>query len=258
MRHSVTLKHAAEFKAAVDVISNVSSYLSLEMESCGKLSMWSGSSDAAMPTVTATYPSPQRKRTSVSAAPVVFEFESALLSMACECAHHSDSVTVEWSGRETVQFAFTHASGRSTVVDVPISSMGSETGYDAENHAVMSVAHERRISSGTWTGILHKIVDAAASETVRVAFYDDGIDFRGEGGRLGVRVWHPSKSTPTPTPECTMCRIPARGLEPTSAMRKVGHVTTIGLSADKRDMWISSSGRDGLVVTFHISSCSPA
>jgi DNA polymerase III sliding clamp (beta) subunit (PCNA family) len=242
------VRNASEVRGIVEIISAMSKRLVLDMESDGTLRF---RSDAESPVrVSATYPS---KVARTSGPSVRFALDAELLCIAFDCAQHKDAVTMEWSGRDTVQFSFTHPSSRSTVVDFPILGMAAAPAHEPEP----DVAYERRISAKTYATILHKLVESAATESVRVAFYDDGIDFRtdGDAKRFGVRVWHPTNQT---APERMTCRVPAKAVHVTSLARKIDSVVTIGVSSDRRAMCVRATGGEGLGLTFHITACEPA
>lgn len=231
------LRHASGFKALVDFMCEVDpSAVGVQLGDGGGLAVWRGPAVGA-------FPAPKRDERVVR-----FELCAELLSVALECVQHRDELVLEWSGRDTVQLRLTHPSKRATDIDFPILRM-TEEGPPAPPGPA---AHERRISAAAYARILHRLLESAAAPTLRVTFWEDGIDFRGAGeARFGMRTWHPTHPAPAPPSGVTAC-VAARALAPTAALRAVDSVVTLGLEGGG-DVVVSARGKDGLVVTTRLA-----
>lgn len=230
----VVVKRAIGFRNLVEFFVGFGREVRVQMDDGGGLVLWYG------PHVVAEYP---RRRAPEGIIRFVLDVE--ILSMALECVHPKDSLTLEWSGRDTIQMQLTHPSGRSTDIDFPVLRLTE----DRPPRVVGTPSIVRRISSATFSVIVDRFTETAVCTDIRVAIFKDGIEFKTEGpARFRMRTWHPTHAQvggddkdgpPIVVPTPIMSRV--------AGLRSVSSVMDFGVCTPTSAL-VSTKGLDGCIV----------
>lgn len=241
-RYRVELKRATAFKTLVDHLASVAHQVVVRIGDGGGLVVWTPDGG----TVVATYP-PRKKEESHQQ----FVIDVVLLSLVLECAHPKDSLSVEWSGRDTLNFTVEHlASRRCASIELPI-LRGTTERVPSE---LPCARHTLRISASTWsTRVLGPLIEGAGAKAIRVVMTSDAVEFSVDpSAPFGCRmtVWHPTHPVRMSAefPALRVDGVSAERLRHTAGLKLIDAVLDVGIVAEV-GLVFTSRGKDGLVLT---------